>query len=100
NTTPGEVGTRQDLLKALSGDVSGLRRREARKVALGGGQHSRSFEDEHLRGSECQGTAGVKGFYLFIGERAGAGGGAEGAGQEWRVWSPTQDSIPGPEIMT
>ncbi|VCX30970.1 unnamed protein product, partial [Gulo gulo] len=30
----------QDLLKALSGEVSGLRIRGARKVALGGGGHS------------------------------------------------------------
>ena len=39
--TPGEVGTRQDLLKALSGEVSGLRRRGARKVVPGGGGHPR-----------------------------------------------------------
>ena len=33
------MGARQDLLKALSCEVSGLKRRGARKVALGGGGH-------------------------------------------------------------
>ncbi|VCW77125.1 unnamed protein product, partial [Gulo gulo] len=51
NTTPGEIGTRQDLLKALSGEVSGLRRRGARKVVPGGGRHSWARFHDSGRGS-------------------------------------------------
>ncbi|VCW70714.1 unnamed protein product, partial [Gulo gulo] len=58
NTTPGKVGARQDLLKALSSKVSGLRRRGARKVTPGGGGDPRERFLYSRKGSGGSRTGG------------------------------------------
>ncbi|VCX42052.1 unnamed protein product, partial [Gulo gulo] len=72
NITPGEVGTRQDSLKALSSEVSGLRRRGARKVTPGGGRHSWVRFCDSERGNQGS-RAGRESVGSFIGPRQGMG---------------------------